>query len=167
MHSSTQALIELERVQQHEPSAFWLERCEDPLRMQNWQELALASTAWSWMDVEPLPPSSAVWKKLWDQALTWPIDDQLAYVEQAIVAWSEYPVWNSVRSMKLIRSMEQAQPRDWSSLMISQDLQPQRFAFHLLHAVCLHPDKFVEINLFTIWGTVLDTPSLRPDLKEV
>lgn len=167
MLPTPQALTELERVQQHFPSDFWLERQQNPLLIQSWSELALASTAWSWMDVEPPPPQASVWKKLWDQAIGWPIGDELAYVEQSILSWSEYPVWNSVRSIKLIQVMEQAQPRDWSTLMMAQDLQPQRFAYHLLHAVCLHPDKFQEGNLAPIWRLVVDTPSLRPDLKEV
>ena len=167
MLSTPQALTELQRVQQHQPSEFWLERQKNPLLIQSWPELALASTAWSWMDVEPPVPSAPIWKKLWDQALGWPINDELSYVEQSILSWSEYPVWNSVRSMKLIQVMEEAQPRDWSALMLPQDLQPHRFAYHLLHAVCLHSEKFQEVALAPIWRLVLDTPSLRPDLKEV
>lgn len=167
MPSTLQALLELEKVQQQQPSNFWLERQQNPLLIQSWAELALAATAWSWMDVEPPAPASSIWKQLWDQALNWPINDELAYLEQSIVAWSDYPVWNSVRSMKLIHVMEQAQPRDWSTLMLPQDLQPQRFAYHLLHAVCLHPEQFKEVNLAPIWQLVLDSPSLRPDLKEV
>lgn len=166
MSFSTQALAELEQVQQHQPSTFWLERQQNPLLIQSWTELALASTAWSWMDVEPPPRLAPIWKKLWDQALTWPVADELEYVEHAVVAWSEYPVWNSVRSMKLIHVMERAKPRDWSALMLPQDFLPQRFSFHLLHAVCLHPEKFTAASLQTIWRAVLDAPNLRPDLKE-
>ena len=167
MSSIPQALIELHRVQEQQPSDFWSARQKDPLLIQSWPELALASTAWSWMDLEPPQPQSPIWKKLWDQALTWPINEDLSYVEQSILAWSEYPVWNSVRSMKLIQVMEQARARDWSSLMLPQDLQSNRFAYHLLHAVCLHAEKFQEVALAPIWRLVMDTPSLRADLKEV
>lgn len=165
--SSTQALMELENVQQQRPSEYWKARVQDPLLMQSWPELALAFTAWSWMDLEPAAPSAPVWRALWDQALTWPIQDDMPYVEQALVGWSEYPVWSSVRSMKLIQAMEKAAPRDWSSLLLPKDLLPQRFAYHLLNAVCLHPDKFANVDMANTWKLVLHTPSLRTDLKEV
>lgn len=165
--SSTQAFTELENVQQQKPSAYWQERLENPLLMQSWPELALAFTAWSWMDLEPPVPSAPVWRALWDQALTWPIENDMPYVEQALMAWSEYPVWSSVRSMKLIHAMEKADPRDWSSLLLPKDLLPQRFAYHLLNAVCLHPDKFAKVQMENTWKLVLNTQSLRTELKEV
>ena len=165
--SNIEALVQLERVQQRLPSDFWQDRLHDPLLINGWPELALASTAWSWMDEEPLPPTAGVWKKLWDKAVTWPIGDHLAYVEQALMAWSDYPIWTSLRSTALIQTMEREQPRDWSSLMMPHDLQSHRFAYHLLHTVCLHPDKFQQVNLKAVRDMILDSHVLRSDLREI
>lgn len=162
-----EALVQLERVQQRQTSDFWQSRLDNPLLIANWPELALASTAWSWMDAEPQPPTAAVWKKLWDKAVAWPIGDHLAYVEQALMAWSDYPIWTSLRSTALIQAMEREQPRDWSSLMMPHDLQSHRFAYHLLHTVCLHPDKFEQVDLKAIRDLILNNQVLRSDLREI
>lgn len=163
----TLALEELEKVQSHETSFFWQARVDNPLLISTWEELALAPTAWSWMDAAIQPVNSQVWKELWDQALTWEMGLSLPYVEQALRAWSNYPVWTPILSTTLVELMEANQPRDWTALLVPEEMQSNRFGYHLMHALCLNPKHFPEVSFNTVFHLLMESQSIRPPQKEL
>lgn len=156
---------EMEKVQSNLPSIFWQSRSDDPMLIADWKELALAPTAWAWMDAETLPKSSPVWKTLWAEAITWEMPESNT-VEQAIRAWSDYPVWNPKICTSLVQLMEHLQTRDWSSLLTQDELKYNRFGYHLLQALCFNSTNFPLVNFSKVFNILNDSNVLSPQLRE-
>ena len=158
---------ELEKVQTGEDSPYWEALHQDPTTIQSWMELALAPTAWSWMDKE-INQKDIIWKKLWQTAVTWPMaDSDLVYVEQALRAWSDVPIWTPTVSLGLIQQMEKKQERNWLPLLTTQNLAPNKFGYHLLHALALHTNSFPLCPPRQLWDLIVGSAELRPVQKEL
>ena len=160
----------LETLQKGEPALFWQERWENPDRIGDWETLALAPTAWAWLQQIPgtlaPAPTNKQWQLLWSRVADWPMEIQdVLHVDHAIQSWSDYSVWSAASVSKIVHRLENVHPRSWHHNLMSPE--PNTFEYHLLHTVCLGIQHFTMVSVASVWNTVAKSASLRSIQKEM
>ena len=169
--SSTLAHQELELLQKGLPSSFWTERWKDPGLITNWETLALAPTAWAWLQQLPSfegtnTSATPAFQKLWNTVAGWRIEtDDVSYVDHAIQSWSDQPVWSASSVSHLVHRLEAVAHRPWHHTIASHE--PRTFEYHLLHTLCSNVGHFPLVSVESLWNTVGRSSSLRAIQKEL
>ncbi len=169
--SSTLAHQELELLQKGLPSSYWAERWSDPTLITDWETLALAPTAWAWLQQLPSfqgrdTSEVPTFQKLWNTVANWRIElEDVPYVDYAIQAWSDQPVWSASSVSHLVHRLEAVVHRPWHHAITSHE--PRTFEYHLLNTLCSNVDHFPLVSVESLWNTVGQSTSLRDIQREL